>query len=90
MDELNATGKLFGEVIALRIAVKRLLAHWADSTGDFDGALRSEHGAALDDLGRMAVSDDDPQRRRMIVMHAERVIDEIYTTMKKYIPPAQW
>ena len=83
MHDLNATGKLFGEVIALRIVLQRLLAQLAAQTEDFEATLRHEHIAALDDLSRMKAVDDDADRAQAILMHAEQVIDQMHTIMRQ-------
>lgn len=86
-DELNEAGKLFGEVIALRIVLQRVLAQLAAQSGNFDAVIRLEHEAALGDLSRMQISDDRAGRGELIRMHAERVIDEMHSVMQQGRPP---
>ncbi len=86
MDQLRATEKLFAEVTALRVAFKRLNAQFAMATGQFESYMAQEHQNALTDLANFTIFDEDPQRAEAIRMHAERVIDEIYTSMLRRAP----
>ena len=83
MNALDTNGKLFGEVIALRIVLQRVLAQMASQTNSFDEVLKAEHSAALSDLAQMEINDDVPARAELIRMHAERVIDQMHTAMRQ-------
>lgn len=86
-DDLGTTEMLFGEVIALRIVLQRLLGQLAAQSGHFDAVMQLEHAAALDDLTRMKIANDRPGRGELIRMHAERVIDEMHSVMSQGRPP---
>ena len=86
-DGPAATQRLFAEVIALRIALQRTMAHLGSALGDMSGFLASEHRSALDDLTRMEINDFNETRATEIRMMAESVLDQMYTTMQQGTPP---
>ena len=88
MDKLNTTGKLFGEITALRIVMQRLLGQMASQTGNFDEVLRTEHAAALIDLSHLDIADVDPARGEGIRMHAEQVIEQMHTVISRDLVPS--
>lgn len=85
---LDDMGRIFGEIIALRLVTQRLLAQLASKTGDFEGTLTKELEAVMEDLKRMDINDADPKRAERIRMHAESVLDQMHTNMRKGRPPS--
>lgn len=79
--EMKREDRLFGELVGLRIALKRLNAQFAFQTGHYDEYMASEHKSALEDLEHFSITDNDAKRAEEIRMYAERLIDEIYTSM---------
>lgn len=86
MDGPPATARLFAEVIALRLVLQRVNAHIGQVMGDMPRYLQDEHKAALDDLSRMQIADDNPERAAEILMMSESVIDQIYGVMREGKP----
>lgn len=88
MNDLDPTGRLFAQLIALRLVVQDILNRQASEAPDRNTFLRTTHAGVHDDLTRFIITNGDPARNAKIVAFADAAIDEIFAPLREGPPPA--
>lgn len=73
--------EIWGEIIALTVAMECVLVRLAAEAPDFDAFLRDEHERATEHLSRKSF--DDPSSGAAIAEHAQTTLDGLYTRMRR-------
>jgi hypothetical protein len=82
MHHPDTADRLLAELIAVRIVATRLLFELAWQLGDPSKIIPKQHQAALEDLDSYNIRNASDERVNAMRAHAQRVLDEIFTTWK--------
>lgn len=81
LDTRKHIARLTGEVVALRVMVRRLLAHVAVLDGGEVGFLKAELFVVLDELDQFEDESLSKRDRTEIRRQAQEILSEAFTTI---------